>query len=73
MGSKIAAKHIRTGPTPGEDMPIGQVKLLLESEVDPADLVLATEISKKVTTLMSNMKVEAKESIVVTFGVNRDI
>ena len=72
VGGRIAAKHSNTGLQTREELPIGQVKLLLESEVDPADLVLATEISKRVETKMMNMRVEERESIIVTFGANRD-
>lgn len=72
VGSRIAAKHSRKGPPPGEELSFGQVKLLLESEVDPVDLMLATNISKKVETMMADIRVEDRESLVVTFGAHKD-
>ena len=71
-GAHIATKHneaaVKTKNI--EDINNLQIRMLLETETDPEDSKLISEMSKRVNTVISNIHVEEKESVVVPFGWN---
>ena len=53
-----------------EELPASQVRLLLESDPDPGDVMLVSEMARRVEATMASIRVEEGQCIVVPFGVN---
>ena len=53
-----------------EELPASQVRLLLESDPDPGDVMLVSEMARRAEATMASIRVEEGQCIVVPFGVN---
>ena len=71
-GAEIAARHRPQhrdqGPAP--EIPVTQLRLVLESDPDPGDISLVTGVARRTEAALTSIRVEEGQSIVVPFGVN---
>ena len=72
-GADLAARHRhqQRGQSAAPELPVSQLRLLLESGPDPGDVALVSQLARRVEAAVTSIRVEEGQAILVPFGVNQ--
>ena len=72
-GADLAARHRhqQRGQSTVPELPVSQLRLLLESGPDPGDVTLVSQMARRVEAAITSIRVEQGQAILVPFGVNQ--
>ena len=69
-GADLAVRHSnqKRGLVRAPELSVSQLKLLLESDPDPGDITLVSEMARRTEVAVTSIRVEEGQSILVLFG-----